>query len=340
MVNPVNATIRAALLIILKANYWYLISLGVAGEVAIKVVFLRILGLLLGLADTGKNMKAHNVVYNDVKVKDIGVLQNKGNPDSRILVYKGPDGKDVTVNPYLDDIPGWSEASEVAWRGRAKKKFTNMVCIVAFFFRTRGHHYLPDFDDRYKAIWRKCLYDDDTIGIPWKDFATTTIHYVYPDVLDKFWRDSCEAERCAGALIKRLDSYAAGTAAVGAVWAGYVDLIILFPKFRESVREGVAELERCQQVLDGSRWAGSVNRRFYGAENLVVKEHLLAALAATIIQGLKNAAGSTVLKNSNALMRVATGAPITGTFMAGILAKAAAHDDMVYAILPDPESVD
>lgn len=329
------AGVADALKVIIRANFWYLVAGDVSHDVAWRVVYLRVLGLILGLADVANRPGAHNVVYNDVKLIHLGAETTAGDEGTREFVSKGADGAAVNVHPYVTDVPGWNDQVNIEWRSATKKMFTNIVCIVAFFFRTRGHHYMDDFDERYKAVWKKCLYEEETIGLAWQYVATHALHFVYPAVLDEFWRNACDDEHCAGALIKRVNSYAAGTAAVGAVWAGYADLIILFPKFRDTVKEAVAELERCRNAILNNRWVGSVNRRYYGADNLTINESTLSSLAATILQALKNSTGNVALKESKALIRVAGGAPITGTFMATILAKAANHDDMVYAILPD-----
>jgi hypothetical protein len=127
-------------------------------------------------------------------------------------------------------------------------------------------------------------------------------------------------------------------AAVGAVWAGYRDLIIIFPGFAKTVVEAVAELKRCSNEVLNDRWAGSVNRRYYNAPEVGVNESLLASLAATIISALNASGSSHALAKSDALKRVASGAPITGNFMANVITKASQHDDMVYAILPEVES--
>lgn len=337
MVDRTAAWLNMAACVILRANYWFSRSLPdpPTHEQTTKIVWLRFLGLLLGLADIADNPAAHNLIYNDVKVREVGNLAAGAADTERRIPTIDVNGAPVEVHPYTADIPGWADAASQVWRVIVWKKFANIICMIAFFMRTRAHHFLDDMKERYQAVWRKCLYDEDEPGLDWQHIAHNALHYVYPKTLDDFWANAVSTERCAGALIKRFNSYPAGMAAVGATWAGYRDLIIIFPGFGKTVEEAVAELKRCAQALVANRWAGSVNRRYYGAPDVKVDEQVLAALASTIVSALKATGQTQHLANSKALQRVGQNAPITGAFMTNVITKASQHEDMVYAILPD-----
>jgi hypothetical protein len=186
------------------------------------------------------------------------------------------------------------------------------------------------------------MYQEDDPGIEWKYLAHHAFHYVFPDSLDTFWKDSVDAARCSGTLAKRYHSYAAGTAAVGAVQTGANDVLIVFPQMKEVMADQFAELDRCVNALKGSanRWVGSINRRFYNGGELTVDERVLSSLASVVLSALEVSASSSPLRNSLALRRVASNAPITGSIMVTIMQKATQDARMVNALLGKSEDVD
>jgi hypothetical protein len=322
---------------IIRANFWFLRSLPdpVTVEEAAKIAWLRVCGLLLGLADLADNHADHNLIYNDTKVKDIGNHGVDHNPDTRSIRVIDMTGIVRYVHPYEEDVPLWDTTELSVWRNTTWRKFSNILCIVAYFMRTRAHHWTEDMQVRYVEVWRNCLYDEDDIGLKWELVAHHALHYIYPNTLDQFWTESVRTKRCAGALIKRYTSYPAGMAAVGAVWAGYRDLTTIFPKFQVYVKDAVKELDKCRKTLLDNRWAGSINRRYYNAPDVKVNEAELASLAATIISALEATGAQHALASSSALKRVAGFAPITGSFMVNVLKRAAGHAAMVHAVLPE-----
>jgi hypothetical protein len=313
----------------IKLNYWYLMSFtganAIPARICRKITYLRVHALCKGFGDPVRNTAAHNVRYSDITL-----VAN----DYEVEVIDTAQAPPVMVaRTAADDIPNWMD--DDAWRAATKKKVTNMICMVAYFMRIRGHHWTIDSDDRYAAIWRLCLYDEDNPGLDWQYIAHHAYHFIYPDVLDDFWTDSCSRKTCAGTLEKRYNSAAAGTAVIGAVFNGAMDIGIVFPKVRDLIPEAYAELERCQLVLDGHRWAGSINRRFYGGPPMTVDEQAIGALAATILGGLSAVAGAAPLRNSPALNRAARNAPITGSLITRIITEAAKDDRMKEAILEE-----
>jgi hypothetical protein len=333
-----NANAPAILRRTINLNYWASRSIvgdrSVNDTQAMRIAYLRVLGLIIGTADVTGTPNSHNCQYSDIRlVPDDHEFQVQGAANAA-----GP--ARVELHNSNDDPPNFFNPAEVDWRIKTKKKVINMICIIAFFMRTRGHHYTDEMDDRYKAVWRKCLYDEDDPGLAWTHIAHNTFHYIYPDDLDNIWGNNVISASCAGALVKRYASYSAGTAAVGAVAVGAADVLTVFPRLREVMADAFNELDRCMTVLRTHRWAGAITRRFYRGPALNIDEKRLGALAAVIIGALNTGATTSPLRNSRALMRVAENAPITGGFITSMLTKASQDERLVNALFVEAEEAD
>jgi hypothetical protein len=319
-------------------NYWHLKTFtgdqAVTNEEARKIAFLRAHAVSVGWADTTRNLAAHNVRYTDVELV----------PDNQIYAVPtgaaaGAGGRIPTDNhTAVDDVPDWH--LDIDWRTRVKPKIMNMVCMVAFFMRTRGHHYTADTEARFKAIWRNCLYEEDEPGLSWEKIAHHVYHFIYPDKLDAIWIEAASKKMCAGALQVRINSSAAGVAVVGAVQTGADDVAIIFPALRGIIPDAFDELERCKAALNRHRWAGSINRRYYNGPELIVNERAIGSLAAVILGALQAVSGTAPLRSSPALKRAAQNAPITGTLIVQMITKAATDDRMVNSLFLETEDAE
>lgn len=328
---PVQAAVQRTL----RLNYWHLMSLDgdkvLTPEIARRCAWFRTMGLLKGWGDTGQNQAARNCLYNDVHVVPDGTTfqitadQLRAGPLSQAeRTTGGTVARGVAV-----EIPLYDGANDAGWRAVTKVKLLNIVCLIAFFMRTRGHHFIEDMLARYQAIWRKCLYEEDNPGVEWAHIAHTCFHFIYPDVLDNIWTTAVQGALCAGALVKRIDSACAGVAAVGAVSSGAADIAIVFPAIRGLVPDAFEELKRCEDAIERHRWTGSINRRFYGGPDLTPNEKKLGALAAVILAAYEGVANNAPLKDSKALKRVAANAAITGALIAQMIQKAITDDRMI-----------
>lgn len=217
------------------------------------------------------------------------------------------------------------------WRNRYRNKHLNVVCIVAYFFRVRGHHWIAEMDDRYKAVWRKCLYDEDSPGLDWQYLAHDALHAIFPDDLDNIWTHAAANQHCAGALVKRINSMPAGVAIVAAINAGMSDLQLLVPRALEYVRPAVTHMEALNNQIANNRYAGSVNRRLYDAPDVQPNETILGPLAAIIMASLDSFASNSPLLRSAALRRVANNSPMTGG-MIGRMVNTAVKSEMAAEI--------
>jgi len=279
-------------------NYnWIRANQGHIGERdAFRIAYLRMIVVREALANPNETAAGHHARYNLARFR------------SGTMSHAAPAA-----------APAGSDAD---WRKALRKRFTNIVCITAFFFRVRGHHFQEGFEERFKAVWRKCLYDEDDPGLRWEYVARNALHAIFPDDLDDFWRFAVGASRCAGALIKRFDSAPAGVAGVSAIRRGVNDISMILPRVPNLVPDAVEHLVELESVIKTHRWAGSVNRRFYNAPQVRIDESKLASLAAVIMAGLEQFAPNNPLSRSAALRRISANAPITGAVVARLIQTA------------------
>jgi hypothetical protein len=208
-----------------------------------------------------------------------------------------------------------------------------MVCAVAYMFRVRGHHYLQEMETKYVNLWKKCLKGEDNPGLSWEVIAHDALHAIIPSVLDEFWQRCVAQGHVAGALIKRFDSAPAGVAAVRAVFAGSQDLQMAVPGIRERFADHFNDLDTIMATLRANRWAGSINRRYYNAVAVEFDEQKFGAIASVVYHALEAFAANSPLLKSNALIRVANNAPITGGLVSRSIATAASDPALVKSML-------
>jgi hypothetical protein len=294
---------------------------------AARIAFLRYLGVRSGLISDQFDPANFNVTYNEAVKID----------------YAGADypvaAAVITAYPRAAHTPHHNVRAAVAAvltravRDELRENFANIVCCVAYMFRVRGHHWLADMDAKYSALWRRCLKGSDNPGLSWELVAHDALHAIIPSVLDNFWVDKANHSNIAGALVKRISSAPAGVAGVIALASGMEDLANTVPGFKIIHKEQYAELDRLVKLLEQNRWAGSINRRFYGAQDLGFMEGRFAGIASTIMAALEQFAPSSQLKNSKALARMAAAAPISGGFTARLIAAAANDVDNARALV-------
>jgi len=299
-----------------------------------QIAYIRTLAARNNHFDFNGTTVQHNTKYTDFKHYTFANLQamaRRGVGDATIVI--------TDLATALAAFPRVENAGDDAqWRNEFRPKYLDAVCLMAYFFRVRGHHWVEEMDDRYKAIWRKCLHEEDTPGIDWEYVAHDALHAIFPDDLDKIWLDAAAEDKCAGALIKRIDSLPAGIAGIAALNAGVADLTLIIPKALDYSKDAVNHLQDITGVVANNRWAGSVNRRFYDAPNIVVNETRLSALAAIIRAGLENLAPASPLLKSKALQRMAANAAMTGSMVGKMVLTAVRSDAAAEIFLPQIEA--
>lgn len=240
-------------------------------------------------------------------------------------------------------VPGMAKVADIpvamlpdADRTKLRKNFSNIVCCVAYMFRVRGHHWLPEMDAKYANLWRKCVKEDTFPVLEWQYIAHESLHAIFPDVLDDFWLASVAGGKVVGALEKRLDSAPAGCAAVRVVYSGAQDLQMAIPGIKAKFQHHFDELENIVGQMRANRWAGSINRRYYNAPKIDFDEQKFGAIASVIFHSLNAFAASSPMLQSKALERVANNAPITGGIVSRSIATAASNPRIVESLLlPD-----
>ena len=116
--------------------------------------------------------------------------------------------------------------------------FTNVVGIVAFVFRTRGHHYMKDFNDVYIKLWGKLRTSCTILDNNWEGVATIALHAVYPMILDEYWKLAVDTCTVDNSLRLRFNAPSAGTAAVRAIDVGLNDVGAIFKQIYKGTKSG------------------------------------------------------------------------------------------------------
>lgn len=272
----------------------------VGGDIAFKISYIRTIVISYGLANPDTVPAAKHCLYNNAAW--------------------------LTANDDIAIPAGyWVPAKRQemsAWIAQFRPKFRSLVSIVAWMFRARGHHWTADLEQRYESVWRNCQYADmpTNVGISWRYAAREALHVIFPIDLDDCWLRWADSNTIAGALKKRINTYAAGTAIIAAVDAGMRDLKMAVPVLVDKLAADDAYLELLKADLAVNRWSGSVNFNRYGAPRLRIDEARLGTAAAVILAMLDQFTQRAPLSKSAALKRVATNAPITSAMLAAAVA--------------------
>lgn len=293
------------------------------------IAYIRTIAVREGLVNPGQEAANHNCKYAYVEeltqehVDRCGNMQIGGVNVNRLTALFEAVNADNRTNEDNNLIANY--ILNEARSDYLRETFTDTVCLVAYFFRVRGHHYQEAFLDKMQDIFRACVTTGEQAdpGAPWRLVARDGLKAVFPDTLDRFWIDAVKGSRCSGNLQKRIDSAAAGTAAISAIQRGATDLLATFPRVRDHLADSLQELERLTQLTTGEerRWYGSINRKFYNAPAIVIDEGKLGPLASAILAALDSFSSKHPLKQSPALQRISRNSPIAGAVLAKVLTK-------------------
>jgi hypothetical protein len=219
-----------------------------------------------------------------------------------------------------------------------RETIIDRICLVAFVFRTRGHHWLDNYQHIYQRVWEKCRYSNDDVLMSFKCLARNALHAIFPVHLEQIWKESIDSNQCNGALAKRFNSAAAGTAGVVVVAQGLRDVLQVAPGVENKFPEDVAYLKAQDRLFRENRFVGSVNARYYGVQAQRPDEKRIGVLAAILRSLTENLASDSPIKDSPALRRIANYAPITGALIGTAAARLSGHPDLVNAlVLKAPE---
>jgi hypothetical protein len=218
-------------------------------------------------------------------------------------------------------------------RSRIRKTFTDRVCLVAYVFRARAHHWQISLEELYARVWGKTRHAMSDVVIGFMHLARTALHCVYPVILDRFWTTAVQQGRCNGALAKRVDCAPAGWAGPAVLWQGLQDLLMVAPGLRNRINDAYQYLEAQMTWKEGHRWNGSVNARYYGASRGDLNEKRLGAIAATISAAVDNLTEDAPIGKSPALKRIATNAPITGAVLGRAIGQISQRPEVVNTLM-------
>lgn len=193
------------------------------------------------------------------------------------------------------------------------KCFRDIVCLMAFMFRTRGHHWLPNYDAAYNRLWRKCAAYNEIGDLNWSHITTIVLHAIPPNVLDNYWVTCARNDTCDVILSLRISSLAAGTSVYGIIANSISDLTATFPNLLKKLDREVDHVTNAYDEIKKDRWAHSINARFYGSDNERLPEANIGSLGSIIKSCIHALNEDHPINASPALERVANLAPITGS---------------------------
>lgn len=250
---------------------------------------------------------------------------------SRYNQCVAPTANTITVaNMLADDANGLGQAEKqaavaainanlnLARRQVLNKVFVELVCTVAFMFRSRGHHYDASYIPRYDAIWKKTASYVHMPVVNWLHVARYALHAIPPIVLDEFWGHCTVDSKISEPLILRYTVKAAGTAIYGVLDVGVRDICAVLPNLKEVLKDSYDQLQEDIKKVEADRWNHSINAVYYGGNRTRLNEQNIAAIAAFVRGFLESLNEEHPLKKSPALERVANQAPITGAVLSRV----------------------
>jgi hypothetical protein len=287
----------------LVENTNHIISSGAITEglAAVTVSYLRLLAIKNGLVSTEFKPAAYFVKYNET-------TRLKADTDTAQAGFVAG-LKIVTDNLAKVNIP------------KLTSYFTDLVCLVAYVFRARGHHYLDSYEELYKRIFEKTRLDKTVVTCTFKDVATTAFHAIYPTILDEFWLQKVKKQEVNGALAKRIDVAPAGMAGLHVLWQGAQDLKIVFPRINAINEKAFEYLDQQIEEANKERYYGSVNAVYYGCKKVALNEKLVGPIAAILKSIMEQVDEDAPILKSNALTRIANNAPISGKLIGKKIVK-------------------
>jgi len=275
-------------------------------------------------ANEVKGTDALRVAYLRLAVVQMGYVKPDDDPKAFFCEYPerewmSEDDCDALPDKILDEF-----VADSKWRQTRKEQILDMICLVAYIFRARGHHYTKELAVRYEQVWEKTQHEK--MDLAWKYIATNAFHALYPKQLDDVWMNAALTNHCNGALKKRFNTAAAGVAIWRLMQNAVDDVLTVVPGLADTHATALNELLQVNERLDVNRWLGSVNAHLYGSTIITNNEARIGALAATVEAMLKAFNAQHPLAASPALKRVAANSPITGYVLA-IAANAAVKND-------------
>lgn len=250
----------------------------------------------------------------------------------RLLAYRNRLAGSNTVTHTLDTDPNraaFVNASKVWLNANTNRvdhithNFSNYVCLLAYMFRAKGHHYITgaDYEDTYTRLWSKVSAHVNPLASTWAQRYTIGLHSIMPDVLDSFWRWSARLSRIAAPLVLRLNVPAAGTAAPFALLVGWDDAKNAYGRLLQADEGLYHDLVGLVELCRRHRWRHGINARYYGEDASRLQLQVFTPMAATVAGVYESVAEGATLLDSKSLQREARGSPLQRD-IAGLAARA------------------
>jgi len=233
------------------------------------------------------------------------------------------------INQWNDDLEAilpHMDAYDFAWY---RANYANLICMVAFVFRTRAHHYLATFDAVYNRLYTRLGLDPNDVDISVQELATTATHAIFPSILDGFWERHKENGSIHGALVKRFDSAPAGSAFVYSLRNGIKDVTTVFPQLRTQNQAIIDALEADYDYLRANRWEGSINHNYYGVARHAIDESTYFAVSSIVFGVYREFVPNAPLIASASLQRLAGNAPVIGAVLGAVLLEVTAAETFI-----------
>lgn len=282
---------RAQMGRVLGENFLALRATGTDPVVAIKVAYIRSQLIQTGLISNLWVPATYHVNYIDTNT---GIARPNFNDQ-------------VTAAGGFD----YGANCDVNFRNSVKDNLLNVICCLAYVFRTRAHHYTPDILPVYQKMYPKMGFNPAEWGLSIDQINVMALHCIPPIVLDHVWTYCVQNSHCSGTLVKRYNSPAAGTAAFFAARNSIHDLKNVVPSLIALHKDAVDACDAICRDYERNRWIGSINHKYYGVERKVIDESILGGLAALTISILMAFDPTAPMLQSPSLKRVSSNAPIT-----------------------------
>lgn len=259
-----------------------------------KVVFLRFTASRMGMMHPNFDKQRNRVRYNEA------VYVSQAQQDAVDI-----DSSFSAFNSAFDAMPASHKIG-------IQKQFSNIIGIVGIMFRGRGHHYLDEMAERYEALWAKNRNAPQDLfkRNEWAHVATTALHAIFPQILDRALVDYASRGLICNPFILRHDGPCAGTAVWYATYAGVANVQTIAGTKNKILLEQINILNGVMRTLKANRWHGGINRNFYGGQALDVDIKSIQELVAAVRGMVEPAEVQSTLKDSKALTRTAKQSPI------------------------------
>ena len=235
-----------------------------------ETAYFRLLAYKHRLASSQLVLADHHVQYNNCKRSD----PNMENSIANILQnHQDRDQHEARVI-------AWTIANREKLK-HIKQHFSNYVCLLAYVFRQKGHHYV-DTQDTYVRMWTKICVNPVALATMWAQRVTVGLHCIMPDVLDAYWLFCVARSRIAAPLILRSNVPCAGTAAIFALLVGWEDAKTAYGRLLVGQQEVYDRLVALVTECRYHRWRHGINAKYYGEDATRLDVQPFAPMAATV----------------------------------------------------------